>query len=182
MDILSLHINDIQPSLVTSIACKVQGKTLRADLNYSFPSIHFNTERSVGETVFSSPWTKRVEKSLIFQPSCACMLSRVWVFVTPWTVAHQAPLSMGFYKQEYWSGLSFSPPGDLPNPVIKPKSLASPALAGRFFTTMQPSRWHPKQMKCDSLYSPRCPLLEIHPGPFNPWHYLEITMRETYIP
>ena len=43
---------------------------------------------------------------------------------TPWTVAHQAPLSMGFSRQEYWSGLSFPPPEDLPNPGIKPGSLA----------------------------------------------------------
>ena len=52
--------------------------------------------------------------------------------VTPWTVAHQAPLSMGFPRQEYWSRLPFPPPGDLPNPGIE---LASPALADRFFTT-----------------------------------------------
>ena len=54
---------------------------------------------------------------------------------TPWTVAHQAPLSMGFSRQEYWSGLPFPPPGDLPDPVIEPTSLASPALTGRFSTT-----------------------------------------------
>ena len=44
-------------------------------------------------------------------------------FVTPWTVAHRAPLSMGFFRQEYWSGLPFPPPGDLPNPGIKPHLL-----------------------------------------------------------
>ena len=55
--------------------------------------------------------------------------------VTPWTVAHQAPLSKGFSMQEYWNGLPFSPPGDLPNPGIKPTSLKSPTLAGGFFTT-----------------------------------------------
>ena len=55
--------------------------------------------------------------------------------MTPWTVAHEASLSMGFSRQEYWSGLSFPPPGDLPDPGITPTSLASPALAGRFFTT-----------------------------------------------
>ena len=49
-------------------------------------------------------------------------LSRVRLFVTPWTVAHQAPLSMGFSKQEYWSGLPFPSPGELPNPGIKPRS------------------------------------------------------------
>ena len=54
---------------------------------------------------------------------------------TLWTVAGQAPLSMGFSRQEYWSGLPCPPPGDLPNPGIKPRSLRSPALAGRPFTT-----------------------------------------------
>ena len=61
--------------------------------------------------------------------------SRVRLFATLWTVAHQAPLSMGFSRQEYWSGLPCPPPGDLPNPGIEPSSLMSPALAGRFFTT-----------------------------------------------
>ena len=54
---------------------------------------------------------------------------------TPWTVARQAPLSMEFSRHEYWSGLPFPPPGDLPHPGIWPKSLEFPALAGRFFTT-----------------------------------------------
>ena len=57
-------------------------------------------------------------------------------FAIPWTVAHQAPLSMGFSGQEYWSGLPS--PEDLPNPEIEPKPLASPALAGRFFTIAPP--------------------------------------------
>ena len=52
-----------------------------------------------------------------------------------WTVARQAPLSMGFSRQQYWSGLSCPPPGNLPDPGIEPRSLMSPALAGRFFTT-----------------------------------------------
>ena len=56
-------------------------------------------------------------------------------FATPWTVALQAPLSMGFPKQEYWSGLPFRSPGDLPDPGIKHRS---PALAGRFFTSEPP--------------------------------------------
>ena len=67
----------------------------------------------------------------------ACVLSRVCVqpFVTPWIISCQAPLSMGFSRQEYWSGLPCPPPGDLPDPGIKPVPLASPALAGGFFTT-----------------------------------------------
>ena len=58
--------------------------------------------------------------------------SRVLLFATPWTVARQAPLSMGFSRQEYWSGLPSPIPGDLPDPGIE---LKSPALAGGFFTT-----------------------------------------------
>ena len=54
--------------------------------------------------------------------------------VTPWTVACQAPLFVGFSRQEYWHGLPFPTPGDFPNPGIKPPSLESPALADRFFT------------------------------------------------
>ena len=57
------------------------------------------------------------------------------VFMTPWTVAHQAPLFVEFSRQEYCSGLPFPSPVDLPNPEIEPVSLVPPALAGRFFTT-----------------------------------------------
>ena len=69
---------------------------------------------------------------------CACMLShfnRVLLFVTLWTIACQAPLSMGFSRQEYWSGLPCPPPGDLLDPGIKPTSLTSSVLAGGLFTT-----------------------------------------------
>ena len=65
------------------------------------------------------------------------LLSRVRLFATPWTIAHQAPLSMGFSRQEYWSRLPFPSPGDLPDPGIKP---ASPALACGFFTTEPPGK------------------------------------------
>ena len=59
---------------------------------------------------------------------CACqLLSRVGLFATPWTVARQTPPSMGFSRQEYWSGLPFPSPGDLPNPGIQPGSPVSQA-------------------------------------------------------
>ena len=67
-----------------------------------------------------------------------CMLgyfSHVQLFATPWTVALQASLSMGFSIKEYWSGLLFPAPGDLPDPGIEPMSLMFPAWAGEFFTT-----------------------------------------------
>ena len=62
--------------------------------------------------------------------------SHVQLFATPWTLAHQAGSSVHrFFRQEYCSGLTFSTPGDLPDPGIKPVSLASSALTGRFFST-----------------------------------------------
>ena len=64
-------------------------------------------------------------------------LSRVRFFVTPWTVAHQAPPSMGFSRQEYWSGLPFPSPGDLPDPGIKPRS---PALQAKALTSEPPGK------------------------------------------
>ena len=64
-------------------------------------------------------------------------LSRVRLFGTPWTIAHQAPLSMEFSRQEYWSGLPFPPPGDLPDTGIEP---VSPALVSRFLTTVPPGK------------------------------------------
>ena len=68
---------------------------------------------------------------------CAALsrFSCVRLFTTSWTVAHQAYLSIGFSRQEYWSGLPCLPPGDLPNPGIEPTSLMSLASAGGFFTT-----------------------------------------------
>ena len=72
--------------------------------------------------------------------------SRIQLFATPWTVARQAPLSLGFSRQEYWSGLLFLPPGDLPDPGMEPVS-KSPTLASKFFTTEPPGKppwiWDP---------------------------------------
>ena len=65
---------------------------------------------------------------------CAKSLSHVQLHVTPWTVACQAPLSMGILQPRYWSGLPCPPPGDLPDPGIELTSLLSPALASGFFT------------------------------------------------
>ena len=67
-------------------------------------------------------------------------LSHVHLLAFPWTVACQAPLSMEFSKQEYWSGLLFPSPGDYPDPGIKSVPLVFPALAGGFFTTVPPGK------------------------------------------
>ena len=69
---------------------------------------------------------------------CAC---QVQLCMTPWTVACQIPLSMGFRRQKYWSGLPVPTPRDLPNPGIEPASLASPTLAGRFFFLTTGTTW-----------------------------------------
>ena len=79
--------------------------------------------------------TKYLKIYIIDDTHMLSCFSHVWHFVIFLTVAHQAPLSMGISKQEYWSGLSCPPPGDLLDPEIEPTSLRSPTLAGRFFTT-----------------------------------------------
>ena len=73
---------------------------------------------------------------------CAQSLSHVQFFETPWTAACQAPLSMEFSRQEYWSGLPFPTPGNCPSLGIEPASLVSPALAGGFFTAAPPVKPH----------------------------------------
>ena len=100
-----------------------------------------------------------------------CELSRSAIsdsFTTPWSVARQAPLSTGFLRQDYWSGLPFPSPGDLPDPGIKP---GSPALAGRFFTTSPTwEAWFPQSLQQfmfrptviqDSLFSTASPTLAV---------------------
>ena len=93
--------------------------------------------------------------------TCAgvCVLSQVWLFVTPWTVAHQTPLSIGFPGPEYWSGLPFPPPGNLLDPGIEPVSLASPAWADRFFTTRGTAYTHTHTHVCCCLVIKSCSTL-----------------------
>ena len=82
--------------------------------------------------------------------------------MTPWTVVHQASLLMKFSRPEYWSGLPFLPPKNLPNPGIEPASLASPALAGRFFSTS--TTCCSVAQLCSTFCSPMdCSLLKLMP-------------------
>ena len=78
-------------------------------------------------------------------PGVLSCFSCVQLFVTLWIVAHQAPLSMGLSRPEYWSGLPCPSPGDLPNPGIEPASLLSPALGAGFFTTITTWEAGPRQ-------------------------------------
>ena len=87
----------------------------------------------------TGPGGPREELRYFSNSDSVCALSHVRLFATPWAEARQDPLSMEFSRQEYWSGLPCPPPGDLPDPGIK---LVSPALAGRFFTTVLPEQPH----------------------------------------
>ena len=87
---------------------------------------------------------------------CVCMLSSVQFFATLWIVACQPPLSMKLSRQEYWSGLPFPPPGDRPNPGIKPTSFASPAMAGGFFTTEPPGKSDLQSRNRDTDVESKC--------------------------
>ena len=96
---------------------------------------------------------------LLLTVCCAQSLSRVRLFVTPWTVAHQAPLSLGFSRQEYWSGFQCLPPGELPNPGIEPRS---PALQAESLLSEPPGKQSEScSVVCDSLRPP---------GLHSPWN------------
>ena len=85
-------------------------------------------------------------------PYIACSFTHLCLFATPWAVASQASLSMEFSRQEYWRGLPFCTPGDLPDPVIEPVSLVSPALAGGLFTIAPYIRMHQSLEAFSSQY------------------------------
>ena len=108
-------------------------------------------DNELPECMLSGSWGMPVLwLSIVFK----CVLSRfsrVWLFTTLWTVVCQAPLSMGFLRQEYWSGLPFAPPGDLPD--------VSPALAGRFFRTSSTWETLSLQVYVCVLVTQSCPTL-----------------------
>ena len=92
---------------------------------------HRGPQKSMTRTQCSKIWNS----CRLVHCVCVCVFSCVWLFEAQWIIAHQAPLSVEFSRQEYWSRVTFPTAGDLPDPGIEPTSLASPVLAGRFFTT-----------------------------------------------
>ena len=92
--------------------------------------------------------------------------SRVRLFVTPWTAAHQAPPSMGFFWQEYWSGLPCPPPRDLPDPGIKPTSPEAPALQVKFLPV---SHWEAPICSNSTLMNHSIPFILSYL--LSPFHY-----------
>ena len=98
-------------------------------------------EVTEAQRIFATPSMLSCQDNM--KPGVFCMLSHfscVRLFATLWTVAHQAPLSMGFSRQEYWWGLPVPSPGNLLNPGIKPVSPVSPTVAGGFFTAEPPGK------------------------------------------
>ena len=107
-----------------------------------------NTENSILFLKFQMSFT-------IMFKSCVCLLSHfscVWLFVTLQTVAHQVPLSIGFSRQEYWSRLTFPPPGDRPNPGTEPTSPLSPILQADYLPL---SHWESPHISIPSNYFER---------------------------
>ena len=96
-------------------------------------SIHNDSDMTEGISTHTL-YTSTSSRDVSCRVYCCLVAKSCWLLVIPWTVACQAPLFMGFPRQEYWSRLPFSSSGDLPNQGIEPKS---PALTGRFFTTEQ---------------------------------------------
>ena len=108
-----------------------------------FVSMCFSSDNSflsVRQGLPLRPWkgSPLLETSLIHNSASGrltCVLSHVWLFVNSGTVAYQAPLSMEFFKQEYWSGLPFPTPGDLPDPGIEPRNRTQVSrIVGKCFT------------------------------------------------
>ena len=85
--------------------------------------VHFSKYLEGMMMVYFKRYRKFLTGFVIYRFGCARLLSHVQLFAAPWTVTHQAPLYVGFSKQEHWSGLPFPTPGDLPEPGIKPESL-----------------------------------------------------------
>ena len=127
---INIHMNEFQTEL-TSELC---------ESNYT--QIFFNS-KYYGITRSAIGWIRgcgTMDRGIVDMERKWKSLSRVWLFATPWTVAHQAPISMEFSRHEYWSGLPFPSPGDLSDPGIKPRS---PTLQADSL----PSKWPGKPLK-----------------------------------
>ena len=111
-------------------SCVALGKLLNFSVSQCLLE-HNNNNNVYGITLCHYYWHNYCVCHDVMSCMCVCVFShfsRVWLFATSWTVAHQAPLSIGFSRQEYWSELPCPPARDLPDPGTEPTSLTSPAL------------------------------------------------------
>ena len=136
-----VHLTDIKT--LSKHYLTIFAASLREGIVIFVPNLKWENPDSTGFSAQGDQAMKRqcldFTQVLSYQGQCSslCLLHLVQLFVTPWIVTHHAPLSMGFSRPEYWSGLPFLPLGDLPHSGIEP---LSPALAGRFFTTEPPGK------------------------------------------
>ena len=107
--------------------------------------LHKYSQMIFNKGVTTIKWSKESLQQIVLDVDMLGGFSSVQFFVTLWTVAHQVPLSVGFSRQEYRSGLLCPPSGNLPNPGIEPTSLTSPALTSRFLTTSLITQLEKKQ-------------------------------------
>ena len=113
---------------------------LKSTKGASFPTVQKETDKRQEHSYLSAKYLShpvKTGKRILSYSLNACMLSHGPLFATPWTIVPQAPLSMGFSRQEYWSGMPPLPSGYLADPGMGP---ASPALTDRFFTTEPPGK------------------------------------------
>ena len=139
-------------------------------LFYHHPFNLMNCWRSHGEELFKymNSWYDIIFLFFLIQRPeikiSLCMLSHfsyVPLFVTQWTAVHRAPLSRGFFRQEYWRGVPFSSPGYFPDPVIESTSLMSPALPDGIFTTLPPGK-SSRSMSGFKMFPKLFPPINIH--------------------
>ena len=143
----------MHPGKNTGVGCHFLLQCMHAKLLQSCPTLCNPTDSSSPGSPVPGILQARTPEWGAISFSNACMLScftRVRFRATPWTAAHQAPLSTGFSRQEYWSGLLFPIPGNLPDPGKEAEFPAAPALAGRFFTTEPPA--HPNRGITSSVH------------------------------
>ena len=169
-----IPINSVLPKGTTSLdlpIIPINSVIPKGATSLYLPIIPINSVIPKGATSLDQedeplPWVLSFERSgrgFLFY-ACACVLScfsHIRLFASLWTGALPVPLSMGFSRQQYWSGLPCPPPEDLPDPGIKPSSLTSPALAGGFFTTSATWEALPsytslqRYNKTEGMYQPR---------------------------
>ena len=121
MDIISSPYTCI-PQLILQEGLHLCFWNLRLNILHHRAGCQFRCFWSASHCLLMIPQCLLAMRTSPFFNTAVLVLSHVWLFTTPWTVAHQAPLSMGFSRQEYWSRLPFPPLGDLPNPGIEPMS------------------------------------------------------------
>ena len=134
-----------QQCVTTPVKCCQPRKLTQALASWAF--IESQSRRPVAPMWMISSIQMPAKAGIHHESHCACCcFSLAWLCATLWTVACQAPLSMGFSRQEYWSGLPCPPLVNLPDPGIEPMSLTTPAMAVRFFTTSTTWEAHNKLM------------------------------------